>query len=87
MVQGAVHAAKLIMAAIDLNPNRLNLARQFGATHTIQAEQDDAGLLRAAEKVRGLTGRRADYAFECTAVPALGLRRWPWSVTADAPWL
>ena len=72
MVQGAVHACADSIIAIDLNPNRLNLARQFGATHTIQAEQDDTGLLRAAKKVRELTGRGADYAFECTAVPALG---------------
>ncbi|HTX40809.1 MAG TPA: alcohol dehydrogenase catalytic domain-containing protein [Acidobacteriaceae bacterium] len=72
VVQGAVHACAGIIIAIDLNPNRLNLARQFGATHSIQAEPDDHGLLRAAQKVRELTGRGADYAFECTAVPALG---------------
>jgi S-(hydroxymethyl)glutathione dehydrogenase / alcohol dehydrogenase len=73
VVQGAVHACAGSIIAVDLNPNRLNLARQFGATHTIRAEQDDTGLLRAADKVRELTGRGADYAFECTAVPALGL--------------
>ncbi|MGB9147661.1 MAG: alcohol dehydrogenase catalytic domain-containing protein [Acidobacteriaceae bacterium] len=71
-VQGAVHACAGTIIAIDLNANRLTLARQFGATHTIQAEKDDEGLLRAAQKVRELTERGADYAFECTAVPALG---------------
>jgi S-(hydroxymethyl)glutathione dehydrogenase/alcohol dehydrogenase len=72
VVQGAVHACAAMIIAVDLNANRLALARQFGATHTIQSQKDDAGLLRAAEEVRALTGRGADYAFECTAVPALG---------------
>ncbi|MGC2621402.1 MAG: alcohol dehydrogenase catalytic domain-containing protein [Acidobacteriaceae bacterium] len=72
VVQGAVHACAAMIIAVDLNANRLALARQFGATHTIQSQRDDAGLLRAAEEVRALTGRGADYAFECTAVPALG---------------
>lgn len=72
VVQGAVHACAAMIIAVDLNANRLALARQFGATHTIQSQKDDEGLLRAAEEVRALTGRGADYAFECTAVPALG---------------
>jgi S-(hydroxymethyl)glutathione dehydrogenase/alcohol dehydrogenase len=61
-----------MIIAVDLNANRLALARQFGATHTIQSQKEDEGLLRAAEEVRALTGRGADYAFECTAVPVLG---------------
>jgi S-(hydroxymethyl)glutathione dehydrogenase/alcohol dehydrogenase len=72
VVQGALHACAGMIIAIDLNDSRLNRARQFGATHTIRAEEDDARLLRAAGKVRELTGRGADYAFECTAVPTLG---------------
>jgi S-(hydroxymethyl)glutathione dehydrogenase/alcohol dehydrogenase len=72
VVQGAVHACADMIIAVDLNANRLALARQFGATHTIQSQKDDEGLLRAAQEVRGLTRRGADYAFECTAVPALG---------------
>ena len=36
------------------------------------ARRDDAGLLEAAKQVKALIGRGADYAFECTAVPALG---------------
>ncbi len=72
VVQGAVHACAGTIIAVDLKPNRLALARQFGATHTIQAQPDDRGLLRAAQQVRALTERGADYAFECTAVPALG---------------
>jgi S-(hydroxymethyl)glutathione dehydrogenase/alcohol dehydrogenase len=64
-------AAKII--AIDINEQRLEMAKQFGATHTIQADREDKGLLKAAEKVKAITdGRGADYAFECTAIPALG---------------
>lgn len=72
VIQGAVYARAGIIIAVDLNPNRLKLAQQFGATHAIQASADDRGLLRAAEKVREFTTRGADYAFECTAVPQLG---------------
>ena len=64
-------AAKII--AIDINEERLEMAKQFGATHTILADKNDEGLLQAAEKVKELTdGRGADYAFECTAIPELG---------------
>jgi len=73
VVQGAkiCKAAKII--AIDINEKRLEMAKQFGATHTILADEADKGLLLAAQKVKKLTdGRGADYAFECTAVPELG---------------
>lgn len=72
VIQGAVHACARMIIAVDINPKRLELARQFGATHTVQASPEDAGLRRAAEEVRSLTMRGADYAFECTAVPELG---------------
>ncbi|PWJ60032.1 S-(hydroxymethyl)glutathione dehydrogenase/alcohol dehydrogenase/hypothetical protein [Dyadobacter jejuensis] len=59
--------------AVDINPHKLELARQFGATDLLLAERDDTGLLRAAQRVKDLLGGRgADYAFECTAIPALG---------------
>lgn len=65
-------AAKII--AIDVNPTRLEMAKQFGATDVILADREDKGLMNAAEKVKEMTqGRGADYAFECTAVPALGV--------------
>lgn len=72
-----IQAAKLsrakVIIAIDVNENRFEMARKMGATHTIQANKDDKGLLNAAEKVKELLGGYgADYAFECTAVPALG---------------
>lgn len=72
VIQGAVHACARSIIAIDVNPKRLDLAKQFGATDFILADRDDKGLLRAANRVRELTVRGADYAFECTAVPELG---------------
>ncbi|MEM6966430.1 MAG: Zn-dependent alcohol dehydrogenase [Bacteroidota bacterium] len=64
-------AGKII--AVDINANKLELAKQFGATDTILAAKDDVGLHQVAEKVKAmLGGRGADYAFECTAIPALG---------------
>lgn len=73
VIQGAKvsEAGKII--AIDINANRLTLAKKFGATHTILADKNDKGLLQAAQEVKKLTENRgADYAFECTAVPELG---------------
>jgi S-(hydroxymethyl)glutathione dehydrogenase/alcohol dehydrogenase len=59
--------------AVDINPTRLQLAQQFGATETVLANQHDKGLREAAKEVnRRNGGRGADYAFECTAVPELG---------------
>jgi Zn-dependent alcohol dehydrogenase len=64
-------AAKII--AVDVNQNRLEMARKFGATDLLLAQRSDRGLLQAAEEVKNLCGGRgADYAFECTGVPALG---------------
>ena len=72
VIQGAVHACAGRIIAVDINPARLELAKQFGATHTVLAGKDDRGLLQAARHVKALTERGADYAFECTAVPELG---------------
>jgi S-(hydroxymethyl)glutathione dehydrogenase/alcohol dehydrogenase len=72
VIQGAVYAGAEKIIAVDLNPNRLQLAREFGATHIVQAMREDTGLIEAASRVRELTERGADYAFECTAAPALG---------------
>jgi len=64
-------AQKII--AVDINPGRLEMAATYGATHLLLADKKDIGLLQMASKVKEMTqGRGADYAFECTAVPALG---------------
>ncbi len=73
VIQGAKISGASRIIAVDINPHRLELAKRFGATHTITALKTDTGLLQAAEKVKQLTnGRGADYAFECTAIAELG---------------
>ncbi|HRH50440.1 MAG TPA: alcohol dehydrogenase catalytic domain-containing protein [Panacibacter sp.] len=72
VIQGARIAGSSKIIAIDINPSRLAMAIEYGATHTILADKDDIGLLEAAKKVKTLTVRGADYAFECTAIPSLG---------------
>ena len=65
----AVMAAKLVGArrivAVDLVPERLELARELGATDTIRA--DEEGL---AGKIRGVTGRGVDFSFNTANAPA-----------------
>jgi Zn-dependent alcohol dehydrogenase len=73
VIQGAKIAGAAMVIAIDINDNRLQMAKKFGATHTILASKNDTGLLNAAMQVKELTNNRgADYAFECTAIPELG---------------
>jgi S-(hydroxymethyl)glutathione dehydrogenase/alcohol dehydrogenase len=71
-VQGARISGASPIIAIDINQERLERARMFGATHTVVAASDDVDLVAASADVRSMTaGRGADYAFECTAVPRL----------------
>ncbi|MEO8765363.1 MAG: alcohol dehydrogenase catalytic domain-containing protein [Ginsengibacter sp.] len=71
-IQGARISGALKIIAIDINANRLQMAIEYGATHTLVADREDTGLLNAAKRVKELTaGRGADYAFECTAIAGL----------------
>ncbi|WP_025764222.1 Zn-dependent alcohol dehydrogenase [Dyadobacter tibetensis] len=64
-------AARIV--AVDINPNKLEMAKQFGATESILAHKKDIGLNQVALQIKErFGGRGADYAFECTAIPALG---------------
>ena len=73
VIQGARISGAARIIAIDIKAERLGMARFFGATDTILADPADEGLLGAAQQVKAMTGGRgADYAFECTAVAALG---------------
>jgi S-(hydroxymethyl)glutathione dehydrogenase/alcohol dehydrogenase len=66
VIQGARLANAATIIAVDLNPKKLEWARTFGATHTVDAGQTDAVAV-----VRDLTGGRgADYAFEAIGQPA-----------------
>lgn len=73
VIQGARVSGADKIIAIDINDYRLEIASQFGATHLLKADISDKNLVEAAKKVKKMTnGRGADYAFECTATPALG---------------
>lgn len=58
-VMGAKLAQCARIVAIDINPQRLALAREFGATHTIDARQGDV-----LERLRAIVPRGMDYSFE-----------------------
>ncbi len=65
VIQGAVLAGAEKIIAVDIKDNKLEMARQFGATHTINANQEDS-----VERIRELTdGRGADYAFDVIGTP------------------
>jgi len=73
VIQGARIAGADKIIAVDINPSRLKMAQAFGATHTIQSTKEDVEFTEVLKAVLPLTaGRGADYAFECTAIPALG---------------
>lgn len=73
VIQGAKISGATKIIALDIKESRLELARQFGATHTILAQKSDTLLTEAAKCIIALCdGRGADYAFECTAIPTLG---------------
>jgi alcohol dehydrogenase len=56
---GAIASGARQVVAIDLSDDKLGLARQLGATDTVNARDPDA-----AEQVRSLTGGGVDFAFE-----------------------
>ncbi|HEY3025238.1 MAG TPA: Zn-dependent alcohol dehydrogenase [Pyrinomonadaceae bacterium] len=65
VVQGAVLVRCEKIIAVDTNPRALNLARNFGATHTIEMPAGNV-----AEEVRALTdGQGADYVFDTVGTP------------------
>jgi Zn-dependent alcohol dehydrogenase len=58
-IQGAALSGAYPVIAVDINDAKLEAAKTFGATHTINSKKVDAG-----EAVRELThGRGADYVF------------------------
>jgi aryl-alcohol dehydrogenase len=61
----AVMAAHIVGAnpiiAVDINPTRLELARQLGATHAIDNRYEDV-----ASRLSAITGRGVDYVLEIT---------------------
>jgi S-(hydroxymethyl)glutathione dehydrogenase / alcohol dehydrogenase len=66
VIQGAKLAGAGAVIAIDANPGKLDLARQLGATDTI-----DASAVDSIAAVRDITGLGADHVFEVVGRPAL----------------
>jgi Zn-dependent alcohol dehydrogenase len=65
VVQGAALAGAEKIVAVDLLQRKLDFARQFGATHTVDASAGDP-----VARIRELTGGRGvDYAFEVIGLP------------------
>jgi alcohol dehydrogenase len=85
-VLGAVASGAEKVVAVDLSDEKLGLARQLGATHTVNARDPDA-----AEQIRAATAGGVDVAFEMAgAVRAMELafkitRRGGSTVTAGLP--
>lgn len=62
-IQGCQTAGAEMIVAVDTNGSKLETAREFGATHTININEVED----AAKAVKKLTGG-VDYAFECVGV-------------------
>lgn len=66
VIQGAALSDALPIIAIDTNPKKEALARQFGATHFINAAEVDT-----AEALKEIVPNGVDASFECVGHPAL----------------
>jgi S-(hydroxymethyl)glutathione dehydrogenase/alcohol dehydrogenase len=63
-IQGCQIAGATMIVAVDTSDYKLQMAKDFGATHTVNAKTAD-NLVKTLIK---LTGGGADYAFECVGV-------------------
>jgi Zn-dependent alcohol dehydrogenase len=61
VIQGCVLSGAAMIVAVDVSPEKLETARSFGATHTINAAEQG----NVVKAVRALTQGGADYSFEC----------------------
>jgi len=62
VIQGAVMARAGRIIAVDVNPEKFELARQLGATDSVNPKDHDAPI---QEVIVELTGGGVDYSFEC----------------------
>jgi len=64
VIQGAVVSGAAKIIGVDVNPKRLRLAREFGATHTFKSTDPNL-----SEKIKKITKNRgADYGFEVVGI-------------------
>ncbi|MDB5334183.1 MAG: putative zinc-containing alcohol dehydrogenase [Phycisphaerales bacterium] len=66
ILQGATLCGAQTLIAIDKAPEKMEIARRFGATHTLLSGPDTLAAIRAATGGRGV-----DHAFEAVGVPAV----------------
>ncbi len=64
----AIMAARVVgsttIIAVDVNSERLNTAKELGATHLVNSSQTNP-----VEEIRRITGNGAHYSLECTGIP------------------
>jgi len=65
-VMAAKTAGCTCIIGIDIKPNRLELAKEFGATHVINSAEKNA-----VDGIKAITGSGTDYSIESTGVPAV----------------
>lgn len=65
-IQGARIAGAKTIIAVDIADNKLQMAKEFGATESINGGNEDA-----LERVHQILGRGADIVLECVGVSAL----------------
>jgi len=66
ILQGAALCGAYPIIAVDRVPTKMDMAKAFGATHTVMAGDD------TVKTIQDLTaGRGADYAFEAIGIPAV----------------
>ena len=64
-IQAAVHCSAATITAIDVNEDRLNIAKRLGASHAVNPNQDDP-----VDLILSLTNNRgADFVFVATGSP------------------
>jgi aryl-alcohol dehydrogenase len=63
-VLGAVVCGCTTIIAVDIQAGRLEMAKELGATHTINASEVDP-----VEAIRDLTGGGAEFSLECVGNP------------------
>ena len=63
-IQGCALSGAAMIVAVDTSDAKLELARVFGATHTLNVTGEE----NAVRALRKITGGGADYAFECVGL-------------------
>jgi S-(hydroxymethyl)glutathione dehydrogenase/alcohol dehydrogenase len=66
-IQGCRIAGAAMIVAVDTQDHKLALARQFGATHTLNSTGDES----LVKKLRKLTDGGADHAFDCVGLGSI----------------